>query len=98
MVERTHEVVMDNGNTNSRFTITPTRVTVKVCDTDKEKESDLIMLSEIVASQVKPDVKSLRGTVRMDKDYFTLSTKKKHHPTFYKFETSTGKLVEIRND
>lgn len=98
MVERKLEIVRNNGNTNSRFTVTPTRLTVKICDSDNEKEEILVKLGKTVASQVKSDLEPLRGTVRLDKDYFTMSTKAKHHPKFYKFETSTGNLVEIRED
>lgn len=96
MEARNLEIVKDAGNTQSRFTITPQRLTIKLAEQDIDDEMWFVQLGLATASQIPVETVSLRGTVSKERPYFTLDNKSKKPATLvrYKFETLTAKLAE----
>lgn len=93
-VNRILQIVTDNDNITSRFTITPTRLTIKIARQDLYDTKWFVDLGIKVAKQIDYSG-SLRGRVIKDRYSFTLSNqaRTKDKRVTYKFKTLSGELL-----
>lgn len=87
------EVVKNNGNYKSKYTITPERITIKLRDEDIHREEELVSLAKNIASQIPEDTTALRGSFGTDgSDILRLNSG--HLTSRYVFRISTGELLK----
>ncbi len=60
--------VIDKDTTQSKLTVSPTRITLKISPRDRDRRDELIAAAAIVAEQIDSPV-TLRGRFRGEKDY-----------------------------
>lgn len=95
MLARRLEVIRNNGNHKSKFTITHERITIKLRDEDLNREAEIVALGEKIASQIPLTEASLRGSLgNGGSNRLKLSTG--HLAVSYLFDVASGDLLRIR--
>lgn len=64
----------------SRLTITPTRITLKITESDIPNSTNFIRTAMIIAEQIPLEYPALRGTFNSEKQIITMRQKKPERP------------------